>query len=147
MAKKSKKTKESTELEVKQPGVDYEYYDEAALVIHCNKCNALTHICTKDEEGNIVPIVIKEALDLTKLFGGPMPTDNHSQFPLFCDTCKTMLTLRFAPVGLKEVVPVEGEPIEESIEGGVAPIQEVTEESEVKEEETKEYTPKLEVVK
>lgn len=140
MAKKSKKTKESTELEVKQPGVDYEYYDEAALVIHCNKCNALTHICTKDEEGNIVPIVVKEALDLTKIFGGPMPTDNHSQFPLFCDTCKTMLTLRFAPVGPKEVVPVEGE---------VASIQEVTEEPVVIAEEKKEvveYKPKLEIV-
>lgn len=82
-----------------QSEVKYEHYDQAAIVIHCNKCNAFTTLCTKDEEGKIAPLVITEGVvDMTKLIGGPMPTDNHSAFPLFCDTCKTMLTLRFMPV-------------------------------------------------
>jgi hypothetical protein len=128
MVKKTKKVPETVAEELKVPAVvDYQYYDEAALVIHCNKCNKLTHICTKDEEGNIVPIVIKDALDLTKLFGGPMPTDNHSAFPLFCDTCKTMLTLRFAPINREQVGTTVDTKVASEVVGEVEPVTEVLE--------------------
>jgi hypothetical protein len=80
-----------------KPELQYEFYEKANLVIHCNKCNKITHICTQNEKGEVTPIVIEGSLDLTKLFGGPMPTDNYSRFPLFCDSCKTMLSIMFTP--------------------------------------------------
>lgn len=118
MPRKKKVTEEAVETTAtpQSTGPTYEYYDDACLVIHCNKCNKLTHVCTQDAEGNIVPIVVSKALDLTKLFGGPMPTDNHSQFPLFCDTCKTMLTLRFAPVIKEDAEKTEEVKVEPKLE-------------------------------
>lgn len=150
---KEKETKE-VNAEVR-PEVKFEHYDEARLVIHCNKCNTLTQICYNDGEGNVNPIIVSGALDLNKLVGGPMPTDNHSRLPLYCDTCKTMLTLCLAPVGTQEEnleTVLEKAETEEGLSVDVISedaenITVVAEGEQFDIPKEADYTPKLEIVK
>jgi hypothetical protein len=108
----ARKKKETTVNIPERPEIQYEYYEAGAdLVIHCSKCNQLTPI--------IIPNNIQKALDLTAIIGGPMPTDNQSAFPLYCDHCKVALTLRMIPH--QEQTAIEAEKIMAMREGRVVP--------------------------
>ena len=94
---------------------DLEYYEYADLVIHCSKCDKYTSIA--------MPNHIHKFLDVTELMGGPLSTDNYSQFGLYCDHCKTMLALRFVKSKVVEETPTQQDAVIED----VTPIEDTNE--------------------